>query len=78
MIVVTGYILIKANTSEADRVNNAIAELDGVVQTNIVAGDVDFITKIDVETPSGVKDIVASGIQTIDGVETTQTYIAME
>jgi len=76
--VVTGYILIKANTSEADRLNNAIAELDGVVQTNIVAGDVDFITKITVETPGEVKDTVAKGIQAIDGVETTQTYIAME
>jgi len=76
--MVTGYVLIKANTSEADRVNNAIAELDGVVQTTIVAGDVDFITKITVETPGAVKDIVASGIQTIDGVETTQTYIAMD
>jgi len=76
--VVTGYILIKANTSEADRLNNAIAELEGVVQTNIVAGDVDFITKINVETPGAVKDIVAKGIQTIDGVETTQTYIAMD
>jgi len=76
--VVTGYILVKANTSEADRLNSAIAELDGVVQTNIVAGDVDVITKINVETPSAVKDIAASGIQTIDGVETTQTYIAME
>ena len=76
--MVTGYILIKANTSEADRLNNAIAELDGVVQTNIVAGDVDVITKINVDTPGAVKDIVATGIQTIDGVETTQTYIAME
>ncbi len=76
--MVTGYVLIKANTSEADRVNNTIAELDGVVQTTIVAGDVDFITKITVETPGAVKDIVASGIQTIDGVENTQTYIAMD
>lgn len=76
--MVTGYILIKANTSEADRLNNAIGDIEGVVQTNIVAGDVDVITKINVDTPGAVKDIVATGIQTIDGVETTQTYIAME
>ncbi len=76
--MVTGYILVKANTSEADRLNNEIAALDGVVQTDIVAGDVDVITKIRVETPGAVKDIAASGIQAIDGVETTQTYIAMD
>jgi len=74
---VTAYILVKSNTSEADRVKNEIETLDGVTQANIVAGDVDFIAKVAVETPGAVKDIVASGIQTISGVENTQTYIAM-
>jgi transcriptional regulator, AsnC family len=75
---VTAYILVKSNTSEADRVKDEIETLDGVTQANIVAGDVDFIAKVAVETPGAVKDIVASGIQTISGVENTQTYIAME
>jgi len=75
--VVTAYILVKANTGEADRVSDAIDTLDGVVSADIVAGDVDFIAKIEVNSPEAVKDIVASGIQTIDGVENTQTYIAM-
>jgi len=74
---VTAYILVKSNTSEADRVKDEIETLDGVTQANIVAGDVDFIAKVAVETPGAVKDIVASGIQTISGVENTQTYIAM-
>jgi len=75
---VIAYILVKSNTSEVDRVKGEIEDLDGVDQTNIVAGDVDFIAKVSVETPGEVKDIVASGIQTISGVENTQTYIAME
>ena len=74
---VTAYILVKSNTSEADRVKNEIEALDGVTGANIVAGDVDFIAKVAVESPGAVKDVVASGIQTISGVETTQTYIAM-
>lgn len=75
--MVTAYILVKANTSEADRVKTAIEALDGVGMAHIVAGDVDFVAKIDVGTPREVKDIVASGIGTISGVENTQTYIAM-
>lgn len=75
--MVTGYILVKANTSDADRVKGEIEAIDGVTMTHIVAGDVDFIVKIEVETPSEVKDIAASGISTISGVENTQTYIAM-
>jgi DNA-binding Lrp family transcriptional regulator len=74
---VTAYILVKSNTSEADRVKSEMEALDNVELANIVAGDVDFITKIAVDSPAAVKDIVADGIQSISGVENTQTYIAM-
>ena len=76
--MVTAYILVKSNTGEADRVRAAINEIDGIVDTSIVAGDVDFITKVDVDSPAAVKTIVADGIQTVSGVETTQTYIALD
>jgi DNA-binding Lrp family transcriptional regulator len=39
---------------------------------------VDLIAKVDVETPAEVKDVAATHIQSIDGVESTQTYIAMD
>jgi DNA-binding Lrp family transcriptional regulator len=76
--VVTAYVLVKANTGEADRLRAAMKEIDGVVSVDIVAGDVDFIVKVNVETPAAVKTIAAESIQEIDGVETTQTYIAMD
>ncbi len=78
MTVVTAYIMVKANTGEADRLKGEILDLgDGVVDASIVAGDVDFIVKANVETPVDVKDI-ASAIQAVDGIEDTQTYIAMD
>ena len=76
--MVTAYIMVKANTGEADRLKGEILDLGaGVVDANIVAGDVDFIVKVRVDTPVDVKDI-ASAIQAIDGIEDTQTYIAMD
>jgi DNA-binding Lrp family transcriptional regulator len=76
--MVTAYIMVKANTGEADRLKGEILELgDGVVDASIVAGDVDFVVKVSVETPVDVKDI-ASAIQAIHGIEDTQTYIAMD
>ncbi len=76
--MVTAYIMVKANTGEADRLKGEILDLgDGVVDTHIVAGDVDFIVKVHVETPVDVKDI-ASAIQAVEGIEDTQTYIAMD
>ena len=76
--MVTAYIMVKANTGEADRLKHEMLELkDGITGVNIVAGDVDFIVKVAVDTPVDVKDI-ASAIQAIDGIEDTQTYIAMD
>ncbi|WP_101294343.1 Lrp/AsnC family transcriptional regulator [Halegenticoccus soli] len=76
--MVTAYVMVKANTSEADRLKSEISAIDGVVSTHIVAGDVDFIAKVDVETPAHVKDVVATHIQSLDGIEDTQTYISMD
>ncbi len=70
--------MVKANTGEADRLKNSIIDLDGVVDAHIVAGDVDIIAKLDVDSPADVKGIAANGIQSVEGVEGTQTYIAMD
>lgn len=76
--MVRAYVMIKANTSEADRLKDAITGIDGVERTHIVAGDVDLIAVVAVDSPGDVKDIAATEIQSIDGVSGTQTYIAMD
>jgi DNA-binding Lrp family transcriptional regulator len=76
--MVVAYIMVKANTGEADRLKRDISAVPGVVSAHIVAGDVDVIARVDVETPAAVKEVAATEIQNIDGVEDTRTYIAME
>ena len=76
--MVIAYVLVKANTGEADRLKRSIADLEGIDRVSIVAGDVDLIAKLSVDTPAEVKEIAADAIQGIDGVESTQTYVAME
>jgi DNA-binding Lrp family transcriptional regulator len=75
--MVTAYVMVKANTGEADRLLTEISDIDGVSDAHVVAGDVDVIVKIEVESPADVKDIAANTIQNIDGVEDTETYISM-
>ena len=76
--MVTAYVMVKARTGEADRIKTELDGIEGIEQSHIVAGDVDFIAKVEVPTPADVKDIAATQIQGIDGVEDTQTYIAMD
>ncbi|SEW23181.1 Lrp/AsnC family transcriptional regulator [Halobacterium jilantaiense] len=75
--MVTAYVMVKANTGEADRLLDEIAATDGVTDAHIVAGDVDIIAKVHVDAPADVKEIAASTIQNIAGVEDTETYISM-
>jgi DNA-binding Lrp family transcriptional regulator len=76
--MVRAYIMVKAHTGEADRLKTEIEAIDGVEHAHIVAGDVDLITVVDVDSPSAVKDVAATQIQAIEGVENTQTYVAMD
>jgi DNA-binding Lrp family transcriptional regulator len=75
--MVVAYVMVKAHTGEAGRLRDDIEEIDGVVSAHIVAGDIDIIAKVDVDSPADVKDIAADAIQALDGVEDTHTYIAM-
>lgn len=70
--------MVKANTSEADRLRDSIEKIEGVETAHIVAGDVDIIARARVDTPAQVKEIAANSIQAIGGVEDTRTYIAMD
>ncbi|EMA29217.1 Lrp/AsnC family transcriptional regulator [Halobiforma nitratireducens] len=76
--MVTAFVMVKANTGEADRLRTEMEAIDGVRSAHIVAGDVDLIAKTQVDTPAAVKEIAATRVQRIDGVEGTQTYIAMD
>ena len=76
--MVRAYILIKAHTGEAGRLREEISAVQGIVDVSIVAGDVDLIAKADVDSPAEVREVAATAIQGIDGVENTHTYIARD
>jgi DNA-binding Lrp family transcriptional regulator len=76
--MVRAYVMVKAHTGDADRLRDEIGVIDGVTDVAIVAGDVDLIATVEVDTPADVKSVAATEIQDIDGVEDTQTYVAME
>ncbi len=76
--MVRAYVTVKAHTGDADRIRDDIAAVEGVERAHIVAGDIDLIAVVDVDSPAAVKDVAATHVQNIDGVADTQTYIAME
>jgi len=76
--VVTAYVTIKANTSDVKQLRDAIRDSGAVDACHIVAGDVDLIAKLEAENPDGVLSVVGEQVLGLDGVEDTQTYLAMD
>ncbi|MFW6437204.1 MAG: Lrp/AsnC family transcriptional regulator [Halococcoides sp.] len=76
--MVIAFSMVTANTGEADRLKREIEAIEGVTEVHVVAGDVDLIARVAVDSPADVKSVAADQIQSIDGVERTQTYIAMD
>jgi DNA-binding Lrp family transcriptional regulator len=77
-VSVLAYVMVKAHTGDADRLREEITGLGGVDEVHIVAGDVDLIAKLQVDSPDDVREIAANTIRSLDGVEDTRTYVAME
>jgi DNA-binding Lrp family transcriptional regulator len=76
--MVVAYVMVKAATGDAERLKAAMNALEGVEHTHVVAGDVDFVAKVAVDSPTAVRAVVTERIQAIDGVADTRTYIAMD
>jgi DNA-binding Lrp family transcriptional regulator len=76
--VVTAYVMVKANTGDVKQLRKTIRGVGSVDSCHIVAGDVDLIAKLRAENPDGVLEVVGEEMLGLDGVEDTQTYLAMD
>ncbi|MFB6092067.1 MAG: Lrp/AsnC ligand binding domain-containing protein [Haloquadratum sp.] len=76
--MVTAYVLVKASTGEVDRLKSAISSIDDAVRSvSVVAGDVDYVVKADVDDAAAI-DEIAAAIREVAGIEATETYLARE
>lgn len=76
--MVKAYVMVKTLVGEVDSIRDEIRALEGVTDAHIVAGDVDIIATVAVESPAEIKELVASEVHELEGVESTNTYIAMD
>ena len=76
--MVRAYVMIKAHSGDAERLRDEITGVKGVDSAYIVAGDVDFIATVSVDETADVKAVAATHIQSLGGIEDTQTYVAMD
>jgi DNA-binding Lrp family transcriptional regulator len=75
---VIAYVLVDASSGRVDELTASMAEVHPAVEwVRVVAGDVDYIVKIDVAEAGAIHEVTA-GLLDIDDIDDTLTYVAME
>jgi len=76
--MVHAFIMVKTAAGKSEDLLDEIRGLGQVDEAHIVAGDYDLITEVDVDEVYEVLHTASSGIQRLDGVADTKTYISLQ
>jgi len=76
--MVHAFIMIKTAAGKSEGLLASIRDLESVSTAHIVAGNYDIIAEVDAPEVYDVLKAVSSGIQGLEGVTDTKTYIAMD
>lgn len=76
--MLTAIALINTEASQIPEVAQTVAEIDGVSEVYSVTGNVDLIAIVRVRRHEDLAGVIADRISKVDGVRSTQTYIAFQ
>lgn len=76
--MVHAFIMVKTGAGESEHLLDSVRDVAGVSEAHIVAGTYDIIAEADVEEVYEVLQAASSGIQGLQGVTDTKTYISLE
>jgi DNA-binding Lrp family transcriptional regulator len=69
--------MVKTDAGKSEEMVEATREVERVTEAHIVAGDYDIIAEVDTDEVYEVLKTASSGIQGLDGVADTKTYISL-
>jgi len=76
--MVRAFVMVKADSVDAETVLDAVLGVEGITEAHVVAGDFDIIAEVEAEEVYDVLGAAATDIRSIDGVTDTKTYVALE
>ncbi len=75
--MVHAFVMVKTDAGKSEEMVEATREVERVTEAHIVAGDYDIIAEVDTDEVYEVLKTASSGIQGLDGVADTKTYISL-
>lgn len=76
--MLTAIALIRTDAAQIPQVAQTVADIEGVSEVYSVTGDVDLIAMVRVRQHEELAGVIADRIGRVDGVKSTQTYIAFQ
>ena len=76
--MVHAYVLVKTAPGRSDPAIDKIRAIGEIVEAHIVAGEYDIVAEVDAGDVYHVLQTASSNIQSLEGIETTRTYIALQ
>lgn len=76
--MITGYVFIDAEKGRALEVASEIVKIKGIKTVCVITGTFDVVATFEVKDVKDIGEIVARGIQGVDGVYLTQTAICVK
>lgn len=76
--MVHAYVMVATGSGMSPEVLASVEEFEYVTEGHIIAGEWDLVVEVDAERVYEVLKLVSSEIGTVDGVESTRTYIVLE
>jgi DNA-binding Lrp family transcriptional regulator len=74
--MVTAIVLLNCARARVAEVADKLASMEGISEVYSVAGRFDLVAMVRVKTNEALADIVTTGMQKIEGIESTETLIA--
>ncbi len=72
------FVLLNVHAGKCPEVVGQVRKIQGVVSANACWGRPDVFVLVEAASQSALADIVINRIQTIDGVESTETHIVID
>jgi DNA-binding Lrp family transcriptional regulator len=76
--MVHAFVMVETASGESEAVRDRVLELAGVSEAHVVAGEYDVIAEVATDDVQAVLHTVSSGMQGLDGVVRTKTYISLD
>jgi DNA-binding Lrp family transcriptional regulator len=75
--MVKSFVFVQVDTGSATDVVAEVAEIGGVEEAHVVAGNYDVVLEMEASEVTDLYPIVSERVRMIGGVEETRTYIEL-